>query len=193
MSLKNRYLIYSMVLCFFMALPIKLHSQDQHQPGKMIAKFSPDIIKVPMGESSVIPDEETILDEDLLSLLNEIGTTTLDKLIPWSEEGDSTITSEITGEQIIIHDWSRVFVINFDEEQNVNNAVSQMNQLESVVYAEPNAIATPDVLPNDPYFDKQWSLLNNVNSKFDIDATSAWDYAKGDNIIIAIIDEGAQA
>lgn len=174
-----------------MALSFKLFSQDQYQPGKMIAKFPAGIVNVPLGETSIAPDEETISDANLLSLLNGIGTTTLDKLIPWAAQVDSTILSPITGEQVVIHDWSQVFVINFDELQNINTAVNQMNLLESVIYATPNAISTPDAIPNDPRFNEQWYLLNNVNNKFDIDAVSGWDFSKGDNIIIGIIDMGS--
>jgi len=174
-----------------MAPFLELFSQDQYQPGKMIAKFRTGIVNIPFGETSVTPDEQTINDENLLSILNGIGTTILDKLIPWSAQGDSTITSPITGEQAIIHNWTQVFLINFDEQQDVNAAVTQMNQLESVIYAEPNPIANLDATPNDPRFNEQWYLLNNVNNKFDIDAVSGWDYSKGDNIIIGIIDTGS--
>lgn len=186
----KHYKIFLAILSLLILFSLKLYAQDEYQPGKIIAKFRSGIVNVPEGENSVIPDGQSILDDSLLSLLNEIGTTTLDKLVSWSQEGDSLILSPITGEQVFIHDWSRVFVINFNEEVDVNTTVDQMNQLESVIYAEPDAIATPDTIPNDPYFSSQWYLLNNVNPKFDIDATTAWDYSKGDNIIIAIIDEG---
>jgi len=52
-----------------------------------------------------------------------------------------------------------------------------------------------NVIPNDPYFDKQWHLDNNGQTggtpDCDIDAPEAWEIETGDpNIVIAIIDSG---
>jgi thermitase len=191
MNLKNICLVSLTVLCFFMGLSTKSYSQDRYQRGKVIVKFRPEVVNVPVDKASITPDKITILDENLLSLLSNIETTTVDRLIPWSKEEGSIITSPITGAQVVIHNWSEVFVINFNEEQNVNNVLYQMKQLESVVYAERDAIATLDAIPNDTYLNDQWYLLNNVNAKFDIDAVSGWDFSKGDNIIIGTIDTGS--
>ena len=52
-----------------------------------------------------------------------------------------------------------------------------------------------NIIPNDPYFDKQWHLDNNGQTggtpDCDIDAPEAWEIETGDpNIVIAIIDSG---
>lgn len=39
------------------------------------------------------------------------------------------------------------------------------------------------ILPNDPHYDKQWALEK-------VDAPRAWNYATGENILIAILDTG---
>ena len=190
MNYKHFTAFYFIAFSFILALPLKLFSLDQFQPGMIIAKFPAGIVNVPSGETSVLPNEETITDENLLSLLSNMGTTSLDLMIPWADSEDSILTSPITGSQVVIHDWARVFVINFDERQDVEEAVSQMKQLESVVYAEPNALVTIDAIPDDSLFGDQWYLQNSVNADFDIDTEGAWDYSKGNNIRIGIIDTG---
>ena len=58
----------------------------------------------------------------------------------------------------------------------------------------PSSSISPNVIPGDPLFSKQWPLNNTGLTGIadaDIDALEAWDVEKGSkNIIIAIIDEG---
>jgi len=50
--------------------------------------------------------------------------------------------------------------------------------------------------PNDPYFGQQWHLenrdTNGVSSGIDLNVRSAWPYATGDGVNIAIVDEGVE-
>lgn len=64
-----------------------------------------------------------------------------------------------------------------------------------VEYAEPNYIRKVSRIPNDTYFNQQWSLLNigqfNGTPKSDIKATGAWDINTGSNdVVIVVIDTG---
>ncbi|MBR0433899.1 MAG: S8 family serine peptidase [Bacteroidaceae bacterium] len=43
---------------------------------------------------------------------------------------------------------------------------------------------------NDPMFNQQWGLHNNVYTDIDISVCTAWNYATGKNIKIAILDQG---
>lgn len=53
-----------------------------------------------------------------------------------------------------------------------------------VEYAEPNYIYHPYMVPNDPFYTKQWALKK-------IEVEQAWDIQKGDkNVVIAIVDTG---
>jgi len=58
------------------------------------------------------------------------------------------------------------------------------------------AASVPDLSSNDilcsydPYFNQQWGLQNNNYTGIDISASSAWNYATGKNIKIAILDTG---
>lgn len=45
---------------------------------------------------------------------------------------------------------------------------------------------------NDPLFDQQWGLYNSNNPVIDISVCSAWNYATGKNVNIAILDTGIE-
>ena len=52
-------------------------------------------------------------------------------------------------------------------------------------------LASKDLIcSNDPLFDQQWGLHNNQHIGIDISVTSAWDYATGKGVKIAILDTG---
>lgn len=61
-----------------------------------------------------------------------------------------------------------------------------------VAWAEPNfrCEGVKHYTPNDTYFNNQWHLKDSAAGS--VAAQSAWDLVKGDNIIIAIIDDGVQ-
>ena len=67
---------------------------------------------------------------------------------------------------------------------SVEKAVEFFSSLPNVEYAEPNYIASELIVPNDPYYSKQWNLSK-------IHMTSAWNLERGNNtIIVAVIDSG---
>lgn len=82
-----------------------------------------------------------------------------------------------------------VDLIQLSEEQSVDDAVSEYSQREDVLYAEPNYIYFPSVIPDDSQFSSQWGL--NKLSDDDINGPEAWDITTGsDTIVIGVIDTG---
>jgi len=67
-----------------------------------------------------------------------------------------------------------------------------LKQLPEVEYVEPdyilNRMAVPaPVVPNDPYLNYQWSLLDAISG---IHADQAWGYTAGQGSVVAIVDTG---
>lgn len=68
----------------------------------------------------------------------------------------------------------------------------------AVVFAQPNRIYTPDVIPNDKLFPRQWNFFgqgNDDKEKFissgGIGLPQVWNTAKGSrNVVVAVIDTG---
>jgi len=83
---------------------------------------------------------------------------------------------------------------------SVPDMVRELSKNPNVLYAQPNYLYYPRVLPNDTYFNNLWGHHNTgqaVNGQpagtidIDIDAPEAWDISMGSSsVIVAIIDEG---
>ena len=99
-----------------------------------------------------------------------------------------------------------IFLLEFDVSR-VNNAsaLKAISNSKYIANAQNNHFVSDrgidEVIPNDPYFDSQWSFKNTGTGggiiDADIDATDAWEIttggltADGDTIVIAIIDSGS--
>lgn len=57
----------------------------------------------------------------------------------------------------------------------------------SVLYAEPNAMMVPFLIPNDSRYPEQWHYNESTGS---INAEPAWDRATGNGVVVAVIDTG---
>lgn len=82
-------------------------------------------------------------------------------------------------------------VVKTDKKLSPAEAEDFMNQVRStgtVEYIEPDVTMRPMSIPNDPYFDRQWSHNGENGSNVDL----AWDIApaKGEGEVVAVIDSG---
>jgi subtilisin family serine protease len=85
----------------------------------------------------------------------------------------------------------------FKRGADILKIANDMTQEPSVKWAEPEFLCKPQklMIPNDTYFNKQWSLLNNggdlAPAGVDIGATRAWDKGPFDSsLVLAVIDDG---
>jgi uncharacterized repeat protein (TIGR01451 family) len=83
--------------------------------------------------------------------------------------------------------------------RNVSDLMQEYSGRPDVLYAEPNYIWHKNDVPNDIFFDSQWTLRNtgqNINFQSgvagaDIHAVQAWDVAQGSrSFVIGIVDSG---
>jgi subtilisin family serine protease len=83
-----------------------------------------------------------------------------------------------------------------NEIMTVQEAVVVLNDVDEILYAEPNyRIRIDATIPNDTRFDELWGMHNTGQSggvvDADIDAPQAWDIATGNwQVIVAVIDTG---
>jgi subtilisin family serine protease len=96
----------------------------------------------------------------------------------------------ISGEKITQQpDISNGFYISITAKQckYKQKILDRLNQDHNILYAEETGSIVPCVVPNDPYYNRQWGMTNASG----IFAENAWDKYKGNpNNIIAIIDGG---
>jgi subtilisin family serine protease len=104
------------------------------------------------------------------------------------------------GEMVSRLGFDRTFVLQFDENQDLEAILSNLKANEAVEYAEPNAkIETGSVIPNDPGFAQQWGLRNlglsvggyPASLEADIHVTEAWEITTGStDVLVAVTDTG---
>ena len=88
------------------------------------------------------------------------------------------------------------YLIKFENKgtKKIFELIGKLNENLYVEFAEPNFIRFLAPSISDPYFDYQWSIRNQgylggiVDADMDVDA--AWSFATGEDIKIAVIDEG---
>jgi subtilisin family serine protease len=93
-----------------------------------------------------------------------------------------------------------IYLLHVPLNSDILSIVEDYSLCSEVVYVEPNSIARLCSIPNDSFFDLQWSLhntgqilWNNISGipDADIDAPEAWDIEIGSrDVVIAIIDTG---
>jgi subtilisin family serine protease len=87
--------------------------------------------------------------------------------------------------------------VKLPEGVSVKEAIAQYMQDPNVLYAEPNYLRYPKMVPNDQYFNPQQWALNNTGlyasgtQGADIKMPQAWDITQGSrDVIVAVIDSG---
>lgn len=81
-------------------------------------------------------------------------------------------------------------VVKLDEALSPTDAekfAQSLRQDPNVAYAEPDAVMQIAAAPNDSYFNEQWDLWE---SQGGIGTTGAWDYTRGEGIVVAVVDTG---
>lgn len=77
-----------------------------------------------------------------------------------------------------------VHVLRFPAATDLAALLPRLRADDSVRYAEPNSVATAQLIPNDPGYPNQWGLAT-------IKAPQGWDVQRGEpGVVIAIVDTG---
>jgi len=80
---------------------------------------------------------------------------------------------------------------------NIFDIIDKLDSNDSIIYVEPNFIRMISPYTSDPYFQYQWAIKNTGTYYggtvgADMDVENAWKLSTGNNVKIAIIDEGVQ-
>ena len=76
-----------------------------------------------------------------------------------------------------------VYLVNVPEDCNIEEAVADYAEQESVIYAQPDYIVKKNVVFNDPGISSQWAIAT-------MQLEQAWDISQGAGVVIAINDSG---
>jgi serine protease len=104
------------------------------------------------------------------------------------EVPESAINAMMKEYGVILHynsPWSKKYriLIADTEEKNLPTLICRLRKDRRVEFAEPNYVFNALNYPNDPLYKYQWHMEK-------IKVRSAWKYATGQNVIVAVIDTG---
>lgn len=97
-----------------------------------------------------------------------------------------------------------IYIIQFPADVNIQQIIEEYYKTGEIEYAEPDhkgsVGGTQGIVPNDQYYFRQWSLMNDGTFTLspavagaDIEMQNAWNIEQGDsNIVVAIIDSGTK-
>lgn len=85
---------------------------------------------------------------------------------------------------------SLVSLIELPDNTNVIEVSNLLFENGNVEFAQPNWAMYVDA-PNNPLFDYQWNLFD-INNGYDINVVNAWSISSGENIKVAVLDEGVE-
>ncbi len=78
-----------------------------------------------------------------------------------------------------------VKIVNISSDDTPEEVVQRLitQEKRSIEFAEVDSVASPDLIPNDPYFSSAWHLSK-------METPAAWDTATGQNLVVAVLDSG---
>lgn len=83
-----------------------------------------------------------------------------------------------------------ILAINQDSDKNALECANELFESGKFAAAIPDLCSDNLICSNDPMFNQQWGLQNNNYPGVDISVSSAWEYATGKDVTIAILDQG---
>jgi hypothetical protein len=158
-------------------------------PGNLIVTIRADSINLTSGTSTFL-NVQDIRSRNTRTMMELIGIDTLKRLAPLSFIGDTI--KLIEGEKSVkVADMSCVFLIDLPLETNLDSAIVYLKSLPAIINAEPDCYLQFDITePDDDFYSDDF--LWHLNGNYGVSAPGAWDHSKGDDIKIAIIDEGVR-
>ncbi len=176
--------------------------EHDYAPKELIVEFEHHASGFSLPSAG--PLAEFGLPEPLAAALENARVTTLKKVFRQFSAHELR-TSNALGEDVLLTDVSRFYVVELDEGSNVVSACSELRDAPGVRYVAPNYLYQFTTIPNDPLFVRdaetgkggEWWLHNDgtlPGSAFDTDinAPEAWEiHRDGSGGLVAVIDSGA--
>ena len=149
----------------------------EHAPNTLLLKLKPGVM-LASGQANAAGASVASNAESLNTLLSTLGATSAQPVF-----GDGGVNAAQVKRSSAIG-LERVYRLQWTSTIPVKHAVAALAADAAVEYAEPDYIARPARVPNDPEYSSQWALAR-------INAPIAWDATAGaPSVTIAFVDSG---
>ena len=164
----------------------------EYRQGEMLVKFKSSSSARVSSRSrgpKIVSDNKS-LEETLSSM----GAVNMEALMPFTGATVSRAPSrDFHGNSVDDADLSQLYLISFDPQNDVKEAVLALSEIDEVEYAEPNYIvkiqSSDNWGTNDPLYAQQWGLSATKVPQFWAASANATNYL-GHRPVIAILDTG---
>ncbi len=196
----NKFNFSLFLLFIIFSTQIIAQNSSELYKREVIVWFKENILVKPAGKTAGTPDEFQINSSAVENMLQTYNSEFISQLIPGFTSADRIKTAR-TGEQVILTDWTDVYVLRLTSAENIDKFVDELNNSTDVILVEKNGKAELFFEPNDEHFFYQWALKNNGTIYHgsgtvgaDIRAAEAWDIERGESWVnVAVIDGGIDA
>lgn len=168
--------------------PLQIFSQTNEIEDEILVYFLPDSLEMPdcINELTDL-NKLKIKSNDLGNAFKKIELKSLKKAFPDFSIND-TLKLLDDGSKIKLPNMSRVFKLKLQKKDDVQKVIDILSKEKGILFAEPNGVVEPQIIPNDQYFSYQWSLQSGGGTG-KIQAPEAWNiYTGNPNNIIGIVD-----
>ncbi|MFM7172644.1 MAG: S8 family serine peptidase, partial [Caldilinea sp.] len=149
----------------------------EYVPNTLLLKLKPGVT-LASGQANAAGASVASSAESLNTLLSTLGATSAQPVFG----GGGTNAVQASRSSAV--GLERVYRVQWTSSIPVEHAVAALTADVAVEYAEPDYVARPARIPDDPEYSSQWALAR-------INAPAAWDAATGDpSVTIAFVDSG---
>jgi len=146
--------IATITIVFIFAVGSLFPIVAQVDPARdFLVYFVRGVERMPAGQPARVNDPAV---QALFSRFN-VSAASVTSGFPNFREADTLMTTA-EGRLIGMPNMAKIFRIRAPGELQRNQLVNALKELPGVLFAEPDGLASVDVVPNDQYFSQQWSL-----------------------------------
>lgn len=174
------------ILLFFCLLPCSALASELPGPSFRELNKAGDILHKNMPESvSISPSNPYTQNQILVRFKDKVSANDI-------AAAHAKMSASIVRKYNIVKNLQ---LVKLTPGMSVMDAIELYSANDNVFYAEPNYKVHALMIPNDPFFDSLWSLLNTGQNggipNADINVAPVWDLTTGNNnIVVVVIDTG---
>lgn len=192
--MKSAYL-HLIIIALFYVSPCTSHAQQNgYVQGEIIVRFESEVL----DSTFLLSSQRNTLTPRKVIRNTKIDSLVLAEAIYEFRKVLRPLPDEILNgpkskdNEKVLRELSSIFVLRLTGKTDIPALCEKLNNLDGVVYAEPNFILKKDdTTPNDAFFQTQLSFESTDFSQGDINAARAWDFTTGNEAVkVGIIDSG---
>ena len=189
-----RHLYLIIIVLSYAGICTGQEQQKDYAQGEIIVRFESGVLDSTFllsSQRNTLTPRRIIRNTKIDSLVQVEDIYEFRKIVRPLPNGMLNTRLSKDNEKVLL-DLSSIVMLRVTEKTDIPTLCEKLNNIDGVVYAEPNYILRKDDnAPNDTHFQSQFSFESIDFSQGDINAARAWDFTTGNETVkLGIIDSG---